>query len=120
MRRPAAALAAVLTAVTLMTTAACTTIGPSRTTVHGTVISKSYEPAATVWHTETRTRRSCTTTSRRSGSTTRQVRTCRAVPAGLRRVAHRVPACWDLHLSSGHHLCVTHTRWRRTRINDQV
>ncbi|MGW0795964.1 hypothetical protein [Streptomyces sp. NPDC002692] len=119
MRRPSAALAAVLTAVTLAT-AGCTAIGPSKHTVHGTVMSKSYEPAATVWHTVTTPAKKCPSRTPRLGKTVRPVRACRSVPASTHREAHRVPACWDLHLSSGHHLCVTRTRWRRTRINDQV
>ncbi|MFE5140372.1 hypothetical protein ACFRDV_22290 [Streptomyces fagopyri] len=120
MTRCRTALAAALTAITLLATAACTTVGPSRNTVHGTVMSKSYEPAATVWHTITTPAKKCPTRAPRLGKTVRPVRACRPVPASTHREAHRVPACWDLQLSSGTHLCVTRTSWRRTRINDQV
>ncbi|WP_019059987.1 hypothetical protein [Streptomyces prunicolor] len=118
MSRTLAALGAVLTAVALALTA-CGTTTVSRP-VHGQVVAKTYQAARTTWTTQTRYRHVCKTKTRRSGKKTRTTTTCRDVRAGTRHVSHHAAACWELRLSSGRPLCVTHTRWSRTRVGDHI
>lgn len=118
MSRTLAALGAVLTAVALALTA-CGTTTTSRP-VHGQVLAKTYEASHTTWTTEPRYRHVCKTKTRRSGKKTRTTTTCRDVRAGTHRVQHHTDACWDLRLSHGQHLCVTHTKWRRTHVGAHI
>lgn len=116
MKRSLAALAAALTVAALLLTA-CSGDGSA---THGRVTSKDHEPAHTAWRTQKKTRQSCTTTTKRSGSKTRTVRKCRSVPASSRRVAHRTAECWELHLDTGDELCVSATKWLKTRVGDRI
>lgn len=118
MSRTLAALAAALTAAALALTAcgATTTSRP----VHGRVVAKTYEAAYTTWTTQSRYRHVCKTKTRRNGKKTLTVRKCRDVLAGTRRVPHHTASCWELKLSHGQHLCVTHTKWRRTRVGARI
>lgn len=118
MSRTLAALGAALTAVALALTA-CGTTTVSRP-VHGQVVAKTYEAAHTTWTTQTRYRHVCKTKTTRRGKKTRTVRKCRDVRAGTRRVPHHTASCWELKLSNGQHLCVTHTKWRRTRVGAHI
>lgn len=115
MRRVLAALCAALT-VTALTTG-CSHV-PS--TPHGTVTAKDHEPARTTWTTATRYRTSCATKTRRSGKKTRTSRSCRQIPNGRKRIYHRSPECWGLDLTTGDHLCVTASKWIKTRVGDQI
>ncbi|MEU5595701.1 hypothetical protein [Streptomyces sp. NPDC020298] len=109
MRRALAAVCAALTVYALVT--ACS----GSSTSHGRVLGKTYRAAQTTWTTQTRTRRVCTTTSGR-----RSRRTCSSIPAGMRRVAHRTPECWELRLDTGLTVCVTAARWSRIHVGDHI
>ncbi|HET6636787.1 MAG TPA: hypothetical protein VFH77_17350 [Streptomyces sp.] len=105
-------LAAAVTAGLLL--AGCGASGP-----HGTVTGKEHDPAQTHWRTVAKTKRVCTTTSRRTGKTTSRSRSCRTVPDGTRRVADHSPECWELELDTGDEVCVSEDTWRATAIGDQ-
>ncbi|MEV6014685.1 hypothetical protein [Streptomyces sp. NPDC051997] len=113
MRRLLAALAAALT-LTLAT--ACSGDG----TPHGTVTGKEHNPARTTWSTETTYRKSCTTSTSRTGKKTSTHRSCRSIPNGTHRVAHRTAECWQLELDTGTEACVTAAKWLKTRVGDRI
>lgn len=110
-RRPAALAAALVTALLL---AGCGGSDP----VHGKVTEKEYDRARTTWSTETKTKRVCTTSRRRSGKRTTTSRTCHNVSTGTKRVAHRHPECWELDLDTGRDICVSEHTWRTTDVGD--
>jgi hypothetical protein len=114
-RRALAALGAALTAAALTLTACGT--NPD---VHGTVTAKEHDAAHTSWRTEAKTKRVCTTSTRRTGKTTSTSRSCRSVPDGTRRVSHHEPECWELKLDSGDEVCVSAEKWTATAVGDRI
>lgn len=110
-------LAAVCTALTIA--ALATACGSAHATPHGTVTAKDHEPARTTWTRQPKYRHVCTTSTRRSSKKTRTARTCRDVRNGTKRVAHRSRECWGLDLSTGDHVCVTASKWVKTRVGDR-
>lgn len=114
MRRLLAAVCAALTVMALVSACSSGHHAP-----HGTVTAKDHEAARTTWTRQTKYRHICTTKTRRSGKKSRTIHTCHDVRNGTKRVAHRSRECWGLDLSTGDHVCVTATKWIKTRVGDR-
>lgn len=110
MRRALAALGGILTAVALVV--AC---GSDPAHVTG----KGHVAGHTAYSTVTKTKRVCTTSSKRSGKKTSSKRTCSRIPVSSKRVRHWVPGCWELRLDTGGHVCVSASKWLKTDIGDR-
>jgi hypothetical protein len=109
-------LAGVVAVAALTLATACS----GSSTPHGTVTGKEHDPARTTWSTETKYRQSCTTSTSRVGKKTSTRRSCRSVPNGTRRVAHRTAECWELELDTGDEVCVSAAKWLKARVGDRI
>ncbi|GAA2107760.1 hypothetical protein [Streptomyces synnematoformans] len=109
--RTAAASAAAIAALALL--AAC------GSDLHGTVTEKEYEPAKTSWKTVPETRQECTTSTKRSGKTSRRVRSCKDIQVGTKKVRHTAPACWEIELDHDRDVCVSKQKFEATSVGDE-